>query len=144
MTLHMPVVFPVTCHTDFVGEHSVFVAIKGYADDGVRYIVKAIEKGARTIIVEDQVHLDDVVMACIKRYRATVIRVSNARRALAEMSAEYAGFPAQQLKIIGITGTKGKTTTSFLLAHMLKRAGYRVALLSTVYNIIGDTQYPAP
>jgi UDP-N-acetylmuramoyl-L-alanyl-D-glutamate--2,6-diaminopimelate ligase len=139
----LPFTFPVTCHTDFIGEGSIFVAIEGYADSGINYIKQAIEKGARTIVVHLFALLDDEIVQLIHTHNITLMRVENTRQALAQLSAEYAGFPAQKLKIIGITGTKGKTTTSFLLEHILRTAGYKTALISSVHNKINDVIFPA-
>jgi UDP-N-acetylmuramoyl-L-alanyl-D-glutamate--2,6-diaminopimelate ligase len=140
----IPNTFPVTCHTDFVGQNSCFVAIEGYAENGTKYIKQAIEKGARTIVVHHNVLLDDELCAFIADYNVVVERVENSRKALAELSAQAAGFPAQKLKIIGITGTKGKTTTSFLLEHILSSAGYSTALISSAQNRICGNTFPAP
>lgn len=140
----MPTVFPVTSHTDFVGVGSIFVAIDGYAENGVRYIKTAIEKGARTIVMHNDAVLDDTITAMIEHYSVTIIRVENTRKALADMSAEHAGFPAKKLKVIGITGTKGKTTTSFLLEHIMMSAGYKTALISSARNRIMGNEYSAP
>src|SRR5438477_5604024 len=109
--LSMPKIFPVTCHTDFAGQDSIFVAIQGYADNGVNYIRSAIEKGARTIVVHHTVLLSDELRAVIQTHNVAVKRVDSPRKALAQLSAQAAQYPAQKLKIIGITGTKGKTTT---------------------------------
>lgn len=140
----IPLIFPVTCHTNHVGPGSTFVAIKGYEKDGADFISQAIEKGATSIVIENEVKLSDQVMVLIDQKNVAVRRVPDARLALALLSAQAASNPAQPLKIIGITGTKGKTTTSFLLWHILKTAGYKTALLSTVNNYIGDEKFPAP
>jgi UDP-N-acetylmuramoyl-L-alanyl-D-glutamate--2,6-diaminopimelate ligase len=144
LPISMPTMFPVTCHTDFVGKDSTFVAIEGYADNGIAYIKKAIEKGARTIVVHLTAFLDDELCAFIQAHNVVVDRVDNTRKALADLSACAAGYPAQKLKIIGITGTKGKTTTSFLLEHIVRGAGYRTALISSAQNRINGTQFAAP
>lgn len=140
----MPSIFPVTCHTDFVGQDSIFVAIEGYADNGINYIKDAIIKGARTIVVHHTTFLDDELSSFIALHNVVIERVSNTRKALAELSAQAAGFPAQKLKIIGITGTKGKTTTSFLLEHILHSAGHTTALISSAKNRICGQNFPAP
>lgn len=142
--ISMPTVFPVTSHTDFVGAGSVFIAIDGYAENGVAYIKTAIEKGARTIVVHNDAMLDIDLVTMMQKYSVAVIRVENTRKALADMSAEYAGFPAKKLKIIGLTGTKGKTTTSFLLENILMSAGYKTALISSARNRIRGAEFSAP
>jgi len=144
VSISMPSTFPVTCHTDFVGKDSIFVAIEGYADNGVNYIKKAIEKGARTIVVHHSTLLDDELCMFMEAHAIVVERVANTRKALADMSALHAGNPAQKLKIIGITGTKGKTTTSFLLEHILHTAGHKTALISSAQNRINGIKFPAP
>ncbi len=140
----IPSIFPVTCHTDFVGHGSCFVAIEGYADNGVKYIRQAIEKGARTIVVHHNTFLDDELCSFIHMHGVVVERVDNTRKALAELSTQAAGFPAKKLRIIGITGTKGKTTTSFLLEHILHSAGYKTALISSAQNRICGHNFSAP
>jgi UDP-N-acetylmuramoyl-L-alanyl-D-glutamate--2,6-diaminopimelate ligase len=111
--------------------------------DGAAYIASAIEKGATRIIIERGSPLPNDARAAIANHNIELIEVENTRRALALLSAEANGFPAKRLHLIGITGTKGKTTTAFLLHHILKHAGIPVALLSTVHNQIGDTIIPA-
>jgi len=136
-----PDIFPVTCHTAFVGPGSTFVAIKGYQSNGIQFIPKAIEKGASTIVIQKDQNIElyqDLLQD------VSVVRVENARKALAELSAHAAGNPAKKLTIIGITGTKGKTTTAYLLDQMLKKAGYNRALLTTVKNSINSASFSAP
>jgi UDP-N-acetylmuramyl-tripeptide synthetase len=140
----MPTVFPVTCHTDYVGIGTTFVAIKGMKTDGILFIKGAIDKGATHIIIEEQVILpDNIIELCVSR-NVSIEKVKNSRAALAILSATAAGFPAQKLTMFGITGTKGKTTTSALLAHILKSAGYKTALLSTACNTIDENIFKAP
>ena len=140
----MPATFPVTCHTDFVGPQSIFVAIEGYADNGINYIKQAIEKGARTIVVHHTTVFGDELRAFIDAHSVVVEYVANTRKRLAELSAHQAGYPAQKLNIIGITGTKGKTTTSFLLEHIVATAGNKTALISSAQNRICGYNFPAP
>lgn len=124
----LPKIFPVTCHTKHVGPGSLFVAINGFTSDGRTYIEQALAQGASKVFYEpDERHParpNDV------RY----VTVTNARRTLAELSAATLNFPSQSLKIIGVTGTKGKTTTTYLIEHILHSAGYRTAMLSSVTN----------
>jgi UDP-N-acetylmuramoyl-L-alanyl-D-glutamate--2,6-diaminopimelate ligase len=134
--MKMPSVFPVASHTDNVGPDSTFVVIKGLNFDGVKYIDAAIAKGATTIIVQKDVELK-------KEYDAHIIRVDDTRIALAELSAQAAGYPSQKLNLLGITGTKGKTTSAYLLNHVLQKAGYKTALLSTIKNSIAGHDIPA-
>ena len=140
--LLMPSIFPVTCHTDFVGQGTTFVAISGYVDNGVKYIPLAIEKGASTIVIEREVSVKHL-QQLINERNITLIRVDDARGALADLSAQAAGFPAKKLKIIGITGTKGKTTTAFLLEHCLSVAGYKVGRISSAGNSINGVTFAA-
>lgn len=137
-----PKKYLVTCHTDHVGPGSTFVAIKGFQQDGVAYIPRALEHGASTIVVEEDAVLDAGIMHHIERAGVCLVRVPNTRKALAQMSARANGYPAKKLRILGITGTKGKTTCAYLLAHSLRKLGHSVALLSTVTNQINDEILP--
>jgi len=126
--------YPVTCHTDHVGPDSTFVAINGYYQKGTSFIEQAINNGATTIVLENN-------EALIKQLKATYPKitfttVNNTRIALAQLSAQAYNYPAKKLKIIGITGTKGKTTTCYLINHILQYCGYRTALLTGIQNSI--------
>lgn len=136
----MPKLLPVTCHTDQVGPDTTFVAITGVKERGVTYVPLALQRGARTIVVQNDEVVDNLLL---ETYGARLIRVENARKALAEMSAAAWSYPARKLKIIAVTGTKGKTTTTHLIKHILEENGYTVALLSSVGNAIGDQVFPA-
>lgn len=135
----MPQIYNVACHTDHVGPGSTFVAVKGMKDDGIHHIKAALGKGATTIVVEHSAHISNEIKQLIEEKHAVLDFVFNARSALAQLSARKAGYPAKKLRIVGVTGTKGKTTSSFLLEHVLRSAGLKTALLSTVHNKILDT-----
>lgn len=138
----LPAIFPVACHTDNVGLGSTFVAIRGMHQDGTVYIPEALARGAKTIVVEKNIVLPTSIENLITQHGATVLRVENSRQALAHLSAQALGHPAKRLKFVAITGTKGKTTSTFLLEHILREAGYKTALLSTVKNKILGQDLP--
>jgi UDP-N-acetylmuramoyl-L-alanyl-D-glutamate--2,6-diaminopimelate ligase len=135
--------FPVTAHSNYVQQDGTFVCIKGSSDDGTRYIADALASGARIIVIEETQALSPQIETLIKKYNATIKTVKNARIALAELSAEVAGYPAKKMHSIAVTGTKGKTTTCFILKHLLTKLGKNCALISTVHNQINDTIYPS-
>lgn len=117
-----------------VAQGSVFVCIKGAVVDGHTFLPSVCKAGAAAVVVQDEVEVPGGV---------TVIRVPDTRLALAELSAAYFGHPAEQLKTIGITGTKGKTTTTYMIKSILEHAGYQVGLIGTIETIIGETHIPA-
>ncbi|MDD3401916.1 MAG: UDP-N-acetylmuramoyl-L-alanyl-D-glutamate--2,6-diaminopimelate ligase [Hespellia sp.] len=117
-----------------VEEGSAFVCISGAVSDGHEFITEVAEKGAAAVIVEREVQAPEGV---------TVIRVADTRYALALMSAAYFGYPADKMKVIGITGTKGKTTTTYMIKSILEDTGHKVGLIGTIEAIIGDKKIPA-
>ncbi|MCL8006965.1 UDP-N-acetylmuramoyl-L-alanyl-D-glutamate--2,6-diaminopimelate ligase [Gelidibacter japonicus] len=118
-----------------ISQDDVFVAIKGNITDGHNYIDLAIEKGAIAVICETlPVNLHNGV---------TYIEVESASRALAFMAANFYGNPSQNLRLIGVTGTNGKTTVATLLYQLFRKAGFKVGLLSTVRVMVDTKEYPA-
>jgi len=113
---------------------SVFVCISGAVVDGHDFIEDVAKKGAAAVIVGREVDAPEDM---------TVIRVADTRYALALMSAAYFGYPADKLKIIGITGTKGKTTTTYMIKSILDDVGHHVGLIGTIEAIIGEKHIPA-
>ena len=109
----------------------VFVAITGFATDGHKYIGKAMELGASAVVCE-RVPEGDV----------PYVQVKSSRRALAQMAANYFGHPSSEMKMVGITGTNGKTTSTYLVKTMLEAQGAKVGLIGTNQNMIGDEVIP--
>src|ERR1700730_726979 len=116
-----------------VQRNGLFVARRGEKSDGHDFIGQAIEKGASVIVAEREE----------KHPRATCVVVENTRPALADLAAKFYGFPAQKLKLAAVTGTNGKTTTTFLIKHICEKAGLRCGLLGTVRYEIGERVLPA-
>lgn len=110
-----------------------FVAITGTEVDGHQYIQKAIDKGALAVICEE---LPELIVNGI-----TYVQVDDTKKALAIMAASYFGNPSKDLKLIGVTGTNGKTTIATLLFQLFKNAGFKVGLISTVKIMIQDDEY---
>ena len=117
-----------------VEEGSVFVCISGSVRDAHDFIPDVIAKGAKAVIVEKEVEVPEDV---------TVIQTKDNRYALACMSSAYFGHPARKLKTIGITGTKGKTTTTYMIKSILERSGIKTGLIGTIEILIGEKQIPA-
>ena len=115
-------------------EGSAFVCIKGAVFDGHDYVSEMAAKGASAVIVERDVEAPEGL---------TVIKVADTRYAQALASAAYFGYPADELKVIGITGTKGKTTTTYMVKSILEGVGHKVGLIGTIESIIGDEVIPS-
>ena len=113
---------------------AMFVCIVGTAFDSHEKAAEVAEAGAKVLIVSREVEVPETV---------TVVKVDDTRYALALISAAYFDYPANTLKVIGITGTKGKTTTTFMIKSILENAGYKVGLIGTIETIIGDKHIPA-
>ncbi|MEL5899868.1 Mur ligase domain-containing protein, partial [Clostridium sporogenes] len=115
-----------------VKEGDLFVCIEGYATDGHKYAQKAYDNGAKVIVCEKDLEDLSYYKEC------TIIKVPDSRKALAIMASNYYGNPSKHIKIIGITGTNGKTTSTFMMKAILEKAGYKVGLLGTIANYIGN------
>lgn len=124
----------VTYDSRKVEEGSLFICIRGAVVDGHKFIPDVVAKGAKTLVVEEEIQAPENV---------TVILVKDTRYAMAFISAAYFGYPAEKLKTIGITGTKGKTTTTYMVKSILENAGYKVGLIGTIEAIIGEKVIPA-
>ena len=113
---------------------ALFICIRGAVVDGHTFAADVAEKGAAVLVVEEPVKVPDDV---------TVLLVENTRYAMALISCAYFGHPAEKLKTIGITGTKGKTTTTYMVKSILENAGHKVGLIGTIETIIGEEHIPA-
>ncbi|MFW5981281.1 MAG: UDP-N-acetylmuramoyl-L-alanyl-D-glutamate--2,6-diaminopimelate ligase [bacterium] len=114
---------------------SLFLAIRGFTLDGHDFIDKAIKNGAIAIVIEKE----------LKEYKKdiTYIKVKDSREAMAHIAAVFYNYPLEELDLIGITGTNGKTTTTYLIKNMLDNIGMEAGLIGTIKNIIGDKVLPA-
>ena len=119
-----------------VKQGSLFVAVRGFHSDGHTFISQALQQGAVAIIAEEQTLRDTD--------QAPILCVPDTRTALARIAAAFYHRPSQRLKLIGITGTKGKTTTSYLVKSIIEAAGLSTGLIGTIDYRVGDRVYPAP
>jgi UDP-N-acetylmuramoyl-L-alanyl-D-glutamate--2,6-diaminopimelate ligase len=122
-----------------VTKGSTFFAIRGFAVDGHKFIQSAIEKGASAIVIDDDTALsaDDASNMSVTR-----ILVKDTRSALAHLSEMYFGEPSKKLRMIGVTGTNGKTTTTNVIKQLLEAGGEKVGLIGTIGTWIGDEHIP--
>ena len=111
-----------------------FVCISGAVSDGHKYVPDVCKAEPALIVAEHEIEAPDSVCVAV---------TDNNRRALALMSANYFGHPADKIKTIGVTGTKGKTTTTYMVKSMLEAAGHKVGLIGTIETVIGDQHTPA-
>ncbi len=112
----------------------MFVAIRGFSHDGREFIPQALSRGAAAVVQEQ---------APAGGYGAVpAVDVPDARLALAFLAAQFYGHPSRKLRVVGVTGTNGKTTTTFLVKWILESQGHRVGLVGTVKNMIGDEELP--
>ena len=112
---------------------NLFVAVRGTSFDGHSFIEQAVDKGAVAVVGE---------RAALSQ-RATAIVVPDSRGALAQLAATFFGDPSRKLKMIGVTGTNGKSTTTFLIKHLLERASQSTGLIGTVQYEVGERRLPA-
>ena len=121
----------VTADSRKVEKGSLFVCIKGASFDGHSVAEKMLEKGAACVVCERDLGLDRQVI------------VDDTRKAFSPICASFYANPTKQLKLIGLTGTNGKTTTTFLIKQILENTGKKVGLIGTVQNMVGNEIYPA-
>jgi UDP-N-acetylmuramoyl-L-alanyl-D-glutamate--2,6-diaminopimelate ligase len=129
------VVTGVAYHSGQVAPGEVFVALQGARLDGNQFVADAIARGAAAIISEQELEAPAGL---------TTVRVQKARLALAHLAAAFYGHPSRELTLVGITGTNGKTSTSYLLEAILEGAGHRVGVIGTVNYRAGQKTWPAP
>lgn len=121
----------VTQDSRLVKAGSLFVCIKGAAFDGHSVAEEMLKNGAAAVVVERDLGLEHQIL------------VENSRASFSPICANFYGNPSEKLKLIGLTGTNGKTTTTFLIKQILENVGKKVGLIGTVQNMIGDEVYPA-
>ena len=117
-----------------VKDGSLFFCIRGAVTDGHRYAADVAAQGASVLIVEEPVQVPESI---------AVVQVEDTRIAMAFIAAAWYGYPAEQLKVIGVTGTKGKTTTTYMIRSILEAAGYKTGLIGTIEAVIGEEVIPA-
>ena len=115
-----------------IKEGDLFIAIKGFATDGHKYVNDAIAAGAKAVIVEEGCDLKSINLP----EDVTLIMAKDTRIALAKCSCNFYENPSKKFKLIGVTGTKGKTTTTFMIKEMLEKAGYKTGLIGTIATYI--------
>ena len=117
-----------------IKEGSLFVAIKGFDFDGHKFVEEAIENGAIAVMLDISADLKSIKLP----KNMTVILTDNTREALAKIACNFYKNPSRKFKLIGVTGTKGKTTTTYMIKSILEKAGYKVGLIGTIANYIGE------
>ena len=123
----------IACDSRKVEKNSMFIAIKGFKTDGHKFISEAIKNGAIAVVVEDVEEL----RKCDNIDNITVIVAPDTRILLARAAVNFYNNPSSKFNLIGITGTKGKTTTSFMIKEILEKSGQKVGLIGTIANYIG-------
>ncbi len=123
----------ITADSREVTKGSLFVCLKGAHVDGHKFVAMAVEKGAVAILVSDEVTVPESV---------TVLTVADTRDGMMRMVPFFYDYPANKMRMIGVTGTNGKTTTTHIIGHILKQQGYKVGIIGTVHTLINDVAYP--
>ena len=113
---------------------SLFIAIKGFDFDGHKFVEEAIANGATAVMLDMSADLKGIKIPA----SVTIIITDDTRKALAICSATFYGNPARKLRLIGVTGTKGKTTTTYMIKSILEAAGHKVGLIGTIENYSGE------
>lgn len=123
-----------------VVKNSLFVAIKGFEQDGHNFIMDAIAKGATAVVLEDDSKISNDYLI---HQNVTKILVKDSRKALAQLSKNFFNNPSDKIKVIGITGTNGKTSITYILKSILENAGKKTGLIGTIANYIGNEILPS-
>ncbi len=123
-----------------VEDGDLFVAIRGSRSDGRKYIAHAVENGAVVVVIDDDSAMSD---AYFMHEGVVKVVVPNTRTALAQLSMRYYDFPSEKLRLVGVTGTNGKTTTTHLLRSVFESSGSKTGLIGTISYIIGEEITPA-
>eukprot|EP00741_Cyanophora_paradoxa_P008816 tig00001376_g8533.t1 len=126
---------------------SLFVCVEGFAVDGHQYIKSAVEAGAAAVLVTKAVDKEAELAeawTAAQQCGATVVRIDDTRNAMADIAARFYGYPASGMRAVGITGTNGKTTTSYLVRSILRAHGERVGLVGTIAYMVEEETFPAP
>lgn len=110
---------------------SLFICLIGYNTDGHKYVAQAIEKGAIAIVAEKSVSVPDNV---------TVVYVKNTRTAMEDIAPKFFDYPSKSMRMIAVTGTNGKTTTTHIISHILKKANFKTGVIGTIHALIGDDE----
>ena len=113
---------------------SLFVAIKGFDFDGHKFVEEAISNGANAVMLDMNADLKGIKIP----ENVTIVITDDTRKALAIVAANFYDNPSRKLKVIGVTGTKGKTTTTYMLKALLEKIGYKVGLIGTIENYSGE------
>lgn len=128
----------IKCDSRLVNPGDMFVAVVGYKTDGHEYLQNVINAGASVIAVEEgHIDIDNIPN------EITVIVAQDTRKLLAICACNYYGNPSREFKLVGVTGTKGKTTTTYMIKSILEKAGKKVGLIGTIANMIGDKSIEA-
>lgn len=114
-------------------KNSLFICIEGFKTDGHLYIKDAIHRGAVAIVVNRKIDLEGI----------TIIQVKDTRKAMAQIASRFYSDPSKSLELIGVTGTNGKTSTTYMIKKILEASGKRVGLIGTISNWIGDEEISA-
>ena len=123
----------ITADSRTVQEGSLFICLVGATVDGHSFVEKAVQDGAVAVVVSKPVTVPDHV---------AVIYVEDTRQALQAAVPFFYDYPASKMRMIGVTGTNGKTTTTHIIAHLLRSQGYTVGVIGTVHILIDDQSYP--
>ena len=123
----------IECNSKNVKQNSLFVAIRGFEVDGHNFVNEAIQNGAIAVMLDVNANLKQLTIPT----NITVIIAEDTRYSLAISACNFYGNPSRRFKLIGVTGTKGKTTTTYMIKSILEKQGYKVGLIGTIENFAG-------